>query len=173
MAQWSTTIASMPRLRLQGVKRVVKPPLTRTAAFPLCNLSGGLCDTLLSAIPMSIIGIQFIRDDQDVVQDGLVIFTNDHAEQVFGRADESLVGSRFIASCQDMLLAGIWQRCLWVAAHGHSETMIEHPGSNTNNLRFLTIAPYGDGLILCRSIEQEALANDTEGDGEGEMRAIG
>jgi hypothetical protein len=169
MAQWTTTIARMPRLKLPAVKLPVRAQLTRTAAFPLCNLRGGLCDTLLSAIPMSIIGIQFIRDDNDVVQDGMVIFANDYAEQVFGRIDDTLVGTRFIASCQDMLLAGIWQRCLWVAAHGNSETMIEQEDANSDNRKFLTIAPYGDGLILCRSIEQSIIAEDVD----GEMEVIG
>jgi hypothetical protein len=164
MPQWSTTIARMPRLKLPALKHTAREQLARTAAFPLCNLRGGLCDTLLSAIPMSIIGIQFIRDDNDVVQDGMVIFANDHAERVFGRIEDSLVGTRFIASCQDMLFAGIWQRCLWVAAHGHSETMIEQEGSSSDNRRFLTIAPYGDGLILCRSIEQKALMGELEGE---------
>jgi hypothetical protein len=162
MAQWSTTIARMPRLKPAGIELPVRSPLSRAAAFPLCNLRGGLCDTLLGAIPMSIIGIQFIRDDKDVVQDGMVIFANDHAERVFGRIDDSLVGKRFIASCQDMLFAGIWQRCLWVAAHGRSETMIENHDRSTHENKFLTIAPYGDGLILCRSVDQTVLDSDIE-----------
>jgi hypothetical protein len=143
---WGTTVARMPRLKVAPTVQSNKRP----AAFPMCAIPGGLCDRLLTAIPMSIIGIQFIRDENDFVQDGLVIFSNEHADRVFN-GGERLVGSRFTVACQDMLLAGIWQRCLWVASHGKAETMIE--GQSNHDRRFLTISPYGDGLILCRSIE--------------------
>ncbi|MGL4636458.1 MAG: hypothetical protein ACRCWF_10785 [Beijerinckiaceae bacterium] len=142
----------MPRLEKP---RYSGPQKTHPVSYPLCNIRGGLCDVLLSSIPLSILGIQFIRDENDVVQDGLVIFANAYAEQTFGKAVEGLVGARFLASCQEMLLAGVWQRCLWVCAHGNGETMIETDSSG--NPVFLTIAPYGDGLILCRSIIYQSL----------------
>jgi hypothetical protein len=143
---WGTTVARMPRLKVAHSSQASRRP----AAFPLCAIPGGLCDRLLTAIPMSIIGIQFIRDENDFVQDGLVIFSNEHADRVFNGGDK-MTGLRFIATCQDMLLAGIWQRCLWVASSGKAETMIE--GESNHDRGFLTISPYGDGLILCRSIE--------------------
>jgi hypothetical protein len=150
-AMWTTTISRMPRLekpKFDGARK------QHPVSYPLCNIRGGLCDVLLSSVPLSIVGIQFIRDENDVVQDGLVIFANDHAEQVFCKDADSLVGARFLAACQDMLLAGVWQRCLWVCAHGKGETMIET--DRTGETLFLTIAPYGDGLILCRSLKQQS-----------------
>jgi hypothetical protein len=148
MSLWPHTVTRMPRLR--ATPAINPDGEHRSAAFPLCTTHGGLCDTLLNAVPMSIIGIQFIRDDSGVVQDGLIVFANASAQHLYG-GGKSLLGARLLANCQELLFHGIWQRCLWATAHGRTETMIEQ---STGGLpHFLTIAPYQDGLILCRSVD--------------------
>jgi hypothetical protein len=158
MTLWSSTIARMPRLDAAEPQRSGRG--RPSMAFPACNIQGGLCDTLVAAIPLCILGVQFIRDDKDVVQDGLIIFANAHADRVFG-AGQRLCGMRLLNACQEILLAGLWQRCLWVAAHGRGETIVEQAGGEP---RYLTIAPYEDGLILCRSIESATLASASMAD---------
>jgi hypothetical protein len=149
MTAWLKPIGKIPR---------VKPfPLPASGqqisvAFPYCSIRGGLCDALLSALPLAIIGIQFIRDESAAVQDALVIFANARASSAFASRDVDLSGALFLKSCGDALPDGGWQSCIWVASSGKPETILQFPGDAASPPRFLTIAPYGDGLILSQSL---------------------
>jgi hypothetical protein len=107
---------------------------------------------------MSIVGVQFIRDENNMVKDGLVIFANRHAEIMFGNS-ESLVGVRFLQDYCDKMMPGLWQRCLWVATSNHAETVVETGKPSDEHASFLSITPYADGLIICRSITTDSLIN--------------
>ncbi len=150
MTSWQTPIGRTPRL-----KPFPQPAAEKqiSGAFPHCSMRGGLCDVFLSALPLAIIGMQFLRDDNAVVHDGLIIFANARAGQVFAPDSQDLKGSLFLAACNEALPEGGWQRCLWVASRGKAETILQFPGDEAKPPQFLTIAPYGDGLILCRSLE--------------------
>jgi hypothetical protein len=126
---------------------------TRTAsvAFPYCNMRGGLCETLLTSLPIAIIVIQFIRDGYEVVQDGIITVANEKALQAFAPGSGHLTGSLFLPTCSTALPHGAWHRCLWVASSGKAETMISKPDDINKQSRSLTIAPYGDGLLLAFS----------------------
>jgi hypothetical protein len=149
MTTWSKPIGKMPRLKPFPLPAWDKQT---SVAFPLCSMRGGLCDTLLTALPLAIIGIQFIRDESGAVQDGLVTFANACASAVFAPDILNLTGALFLTACGEALPDGGWQSCLWVASSGKPDTILQSPGNAANPPRFLTIAPYGDGLILCRSL---------------------
>jgi hypothetical protein len=149
MTPWSKPIGKIPRLKPFPHSA---PEKQISVAFPLCSMRGGLCDTLLSALPLAIIGIQFIRDETGAVQEGLVIFANARAASAFAPDIADLSGALFLMSCGEALPDGGWQSCLWVAASGKPETILQFPGNAMDPPQFLTIAPYGDGLILCRSL---------------------
>ena len=126
---------------------------TRAAsvAFPNCNMRGGLCETLLTSLPIAIIVIQFIRDGYEVVQDGVITLANEKALQTFAPGAEHLTGSLFLKTCSASLPHGAWYRCLWVASSGKTETMLSRSDDAKKQSKSLTIAPYGDGLLLAFS----------------------
>jgi hypothetical protein len=146
---WPKTITRMPRLK--ALPAPMPGSQTIAIAAPLCRMAGGLCDSLLSVVPMCIVGIQFIRDTNDMVKDGLVIFSNHYADNILG-GGTSLIGARFLQDYCDKAMPGLWQRCLWVATSGHGEIVIESDTPSELEPGLLSIAPYGDGLIICRSI---------------------
>jgi hypothetical protein len=131
-----------------GTSEPKSPSRQNSVAFPNCNMRGGLCEVLLSSLPVAILVIQFIRDGYDVVQDGVITLSNDHAAVAFGKCEENLTGSLFLSTCSDALPFGCWHRCLWVASSGKTETIIGKSTGNNQTSPTLTIAPYGDGLLL-------------------------
>jgi hypothetical protein len=126
---------------------------TASVAFPNCNMRGGLCETLLSTLPMAIIVIQFIRDGYEVVQDGVITVANDKAAAGFAPGLEKLTGSLFLMTCSNSLPFGAWQRCLWVASSGKNETMVDSNLGSHGQINSLTIATYGDGLLLAKTLD--------------------
>jgi hypothetical protein len=126
----------------------------RSLAFPHCQIQGGICDRLLTSLPFAIFGLQFVRDDRDAVQDGIVIFSNSKADAYYGRKlPNGLRGAMFFSSIGDSLPFGAWQRMLWIAACGRPE--IIHLGPlNSEVGDVLVVAPYRDGLIISRSLVQ-------------------
>jgi hypothetical protein len=150
MTPWHThfgrTHSNQPALLTSAAK-------TSSVAFPNCNMRGGLCEVLLSSLPVAIIIIQFIRDGYEVVQDGIITLANEQATAAFAPRNEKLTGSLFLSTCSNALPFGAWHRCLWVASSGKSETLVDiSPNGAT---RSLTIATYGDGLLLAQSLDHD------------------
>jgi hypothetical protein len=157
MAPWSSSFGRSPRTNSSASNGSSR---TTSVAFPHCNMRGGLCESLLSALPMAIVVIQFIRDGYDVVQDGVVVLANGHAASVFSPDLDDLTGSLFLQTCSESIPFGAWHKCLWVASSGKPVTLSDPASDGSAPHRTLTIAPYSDGLILCKSItpEQEPTA---------------
>jgi hypothetical protein len=148
--------------RTQTGQPVLIPQSSKAAsvAFPNCNMRGGLCETLLGSIPMAIIVIQFIRDGYEVVQDGIITLANEKAIEIFAADQGQLTGMLFLSTCSNSLPFGAWHRCLWVASSGKSETIF-FAGSNGAS-RSLSMATYGDGLLLSLSLDLEASSKETK-----------
>jgi hypothetical protein len=128
------------------------PP--RSLGFPHCQVQQGICDTLLTSLPFAIFGLQFVRDEADAVQDGIIIFSNARADAFFGRKlPNGLKGAMFLSSLGDYLPFGAWQRMLWIAACDKSEIIHLAP-INGKDGNILVAAPYRDGLIISRSMTE-------------------
>jgi hypothetical protein len=60
------------------------------------------------------------------------------------------------------LMPGLWQRCLWVATSRKEETVVDRNFGTGRRAMLISIAPYADGLIICRSIEATDLMETPE-----------
>jgi hypothetical protein len=156
MTHWHSQFTRQNTNQAAPPSAVVK---TASVAFPNCSMRGGLCETLLTNLPMAIIVIQFIRDGYEVVQDGIITLANDSAAAAFAPGAEKLTGSLFLTTCSSSLPFGAWQRCLWVASSGKTEIMVDPNIGPSGQCRTLTIATYGDGLILARSLDMDLRKN--------------
>jgi hypothetical protein len=155
-----TKISDARRYTSETTPRLADEP-AKSLTFPHCQIQNGICDTLLSSLPFAIFGVQFVRNEADAVQDGIIIFSNARANAFYGRKlPNGLKGAMFLSSVGEDLPFGAWQRMLWIAACGRSEIIHLAPGNGKSG-DVLVAAPYRDGLIVSRSLIETAEASTT------------